>query len=617
MKSKWNTIALLGILMLIAAPAAALPDLNVTAIDAYHNDTRYSPFFNLSNEVDVTVSNDGGENAGEFNVSLYADDEFIDRIDVPALNAGSNTTVQFIWNPVGCDCQDGCSPVIYTLKAIADCDGDISEANENNNESTVQETAYWAGYSADEPLNAVLHGTIHGGLYYTTGDGAYASLYSAGSSTEVHYNDIGSAIPVGADIELARLNVHYTWSKTSGLGGVYPVMEVNITNSTGTYTVASAAEYNDRPCDSPAIGYDYPFGNYVYDITDYLMGESTITVTVKNVGPSGHNFCIAAPGIAILYEDDTKPEYEYWLVEGADLLEGGRRGGAGNLGLSECISNATFTGSVDTDRVRDAALGIVSAWGGEAVGSYNSYYWFNDNYLGDASMLGGYSSLYSNTVDDISMYVGASGNAQVGANVSDVTDCSFADQDNTVSFGDDGDSMMAANAFLLVEYTTPEAPISFLISGWVNDSDGNPVNDPDVVITNTNTGEDLIAETGAGSNYYRAVTCSYSVSAGDVLSFSVSGGTATSHAVTSAEMDAGGFELNLTGQAGICGDVTGNKIVDTGDVILLSNYVGYSGYTLVNEWAGDVTGNGVIDTGDVILLSNYVGYSGYVLNCTG
>ena len=66
---------------------------------------------------------------------------------------------------------------------------------------------------------------------------------------------------------------------------------------------------------------------------------------------------------------------------------------------------------------------------------------------------------------------------------------------------------------------------------------------------------------------------------------------------------------------GICGDVTGNIVVDTGDVILLSNYVGYPGYTRPNELAGDVTGNGVIDTGDVILLSNYVGYSGYVLNC--
>ena len=73
--------------------------------------------------------------------------------------------------------------------------------------------------------------------------------------------------------------------------------------------------------------------------------------------------------------------------------------------------------------------------------------------------------------------------------------------------------------------------------------------------------------------------------------------------------------------SGICGDVTGNGVVDTGDVILLSNYVGYypgnSNYALdtAQQWAGDVTGNGMIDTGDVILLSNFVGYTGYSLNC--
>ena len=603
MISKLSIITLLGMLMLFAAPASALPDLSVTAIDAYHNATDYSPFFNLSNEVDVTVENTGDALADASRVSLYADDEFIGKMDVPVLSAGTNTTVQFLWTPAGCDCEDGCSPTTYTLKAIADCDGMVTESNETNNESTTSETAYWAGYSADEHLTEVIHGTIRGGLYYTTGDGEYTGLYSGGSSMVINYNDIGSAIPAGADIELARLNVYYTWSRD------YPLMEVSITNSSGTYVVPSAAEYNDRPCDSPAIGYDYPFGNYVYDITNYIKGESTITVSVKNVGTQ--MFCPAAPGIVILYSDSTKPLYEYWIAEGADLLEGGRRGGAGNLGLSECISNATFTGSVDTDKVQNAALGIVSAWGGEAWGEWTSYYWFNDQYLGFGSMLGGYSSLYSNTVDGITMYVGSSTNAQVGANVSDVTG-SIANQDNTVSFGDDGDSMMAANAFLLVEYT-PEAPAPFLITGWVDDGSGNPLNDPDVVITNA--GEELIVQTGAGSNYYQTMTDSFSVSAGDVLSFSVSGGTPTSHAVTQTEMDAGGFEQNLTGQAGICGDVTGDGLVDTGDVILLSNYVGYPGYSLQNEWAGDVTGDGLIDTGDVILLSNYVGYPGYSLNC--
>ncbi len=46
-------------------------------------------------------------------------------------------------------------------------------------------------------------------------------------------------------------------------------------------------------------------------------------------------------------------------------------------------------------------------------------------------------------------------------------------------------------------------------------------------------------------------------------------------------LDADGFEQNAAiegRQQGICGDVTGNGV--TGDVILLSNYVGYQGYSL-------------------------------------
>ena len=608
MISKLSIIALLGMLMLTIAPAAALPDLGVTAINAYHNATGYSPLFNLSNEVDVTISNDGDENAGEFNVNLYADGEFIGKTDVPALSAGTNTTVQFLWTPAGCDCQDGSSPITYALKAIADCDSTITESNEENNELTTSETAYWAGYSADEHLTEVIHGTIRGGLYYTTGDGAYAGLYSGGSSMEIHYNDIGSAIPAGAEIELARLNVYYTWSK-----GGYPLMEVSITNSSGTYVVPSAAEYNDRPCDSPAISHDDPFGNYVYDITDYIKGESTITVSVKNVGTE--MFCPAAPGIVILYKDNTMPLYEYWLAEGADLLEGGRRGGAGNLDLSECICNATFAGSVDTGKMQNAALGIVSAWGGAAWGEWTSYYWFNDAYLGDGSILGGYSSLYSQTVNGITMYAGSSNDAQVGVNVSDVTGC-IANQDNTASFGDDGDSMMAANAFLLVEYP-PEAFAPFLITGWVDDSEGNPLNAPDVVITNA--GEEFVVQTGASSNYYQAVTSSFSVSTGDGLSFNVNGGTPISHTVTQDEMDAGGFEQNLTGQAGICGDVDGQNGVTIGDGIqvAMSTIYGTGDYPLADPWAADVDcANGItIGDGIQIAMSAIYGTGDYPLGC--
>lgn len=168
---------------------------------------------------------------------------------------------------------------------------------------------------------------------------------------------------------------------------------------------------------------------------------------------------------------------------------------------------------------------------------------------------------------------------------------------------------------------TPPTP--FRISGWVNDSNGDPVNNPDVAITNTNTGEEFVVVTVSGSNYYRAVTGSYNVSANDALSLDVDGVTAATPSVTQDEINAGGFEQNLTveGALSICGDVTCDGVVDTGDVILLSNYVGYYpgnlAYALnsTQKWAGDVTGNCVIDTGDVILLSNFVGYSGYTLRC--
>ena len=450
------------------------PDLTVTVLDAYHNRTYARPYFNLSNEVDVTVENTGNGTAGPSKVSLYVDDTFIDKTDVPALSAGSNTTVQFIWTPIGCDCEDGGSPVAYTLKAIADCDGEVTESNEENNVSTTQETAYWAGWSADEHLNAVLHGTIQGGLYYTTGNGSYTGLINKDQSKDFRYDDIGTSIPSGAEIEHARLNVYYTWSRNySDSVGFYPYMEVSVTNTSGTYVVSSDAEYNDRPCQNPIVSWNIPFGNYVYEITDYIKGEGTITVTVKNVGPVNSAFAITAPGIVILYNDPAKPTYEYWITEGADILEGGRRLGAGNLDLSDCISNATFAGSVNTGSVESATLGIVSAWGGESGSSDNSYYWFNNNYLGNMSILGGYSLFYNKTIDGITMYVGESGSAQVGANVSDVTG-SVADLDNTASFGDDGDAMMAANAFLLVEYGTQAG-----LCGDVNDD--SSVNMDDVM----------------------------------------------------------------------------------------------------------------------------------------
>lgn len=62
------------------------------------------------------------------------------------------------------------------------------------------------------------------------------------------------------------------------------------------------------------------------------------------------------------------------------------------------------------------------------------------------------ASLYEKTIDSISMYVGASGNAQVGANLTNVTAQYLKGSDNMAGQADDGDCMMPANAFLVVQY---------------------------------------------------------------------------------------------------------------------------------------------------------------------
>jgi hypothetical protein len=183
-----------------------------------------------------------------------------------------------------------------------------------------------------------------------------------------------------------------------------------------------------------------------------------------------------------------------------------------------------------------------------------------------------------------------------------------------------------------IEYAVLISPLvltPFLINGWVNCTNDDPVNGPIVTVTNLNTSEVFIAETNVSSNYYQVITSSLNVSTENVLRFNASNGNGNSiefeHTVTEAEMDAGGFEQNAEidcgGPAGICGDVNGDGLVMTGDgVRILENqtFVGNPAYFIDDLWAADVNGDGLVMTGDgVRILENqtFVGNPQYFLNC--
>jgi len=428
------------------------PDLTVSAVDAYHNNTVESPWFNLPNEVDIIVKNIGTANASSFYLCLYAGSELVGKQVVPGLARDNSTTVQFKWTPVGEDCFKDCtfseSSEDYTLKAVADCDYNVTESDEGNNELTTVETACYNGYMADEPLENVAHGKLRGGLIFTTGDGSYGCVNSPGATKEAQYE---ITLPEGVAVKLAQLNVYYTWCKPEH---VCPEMEVGITNETGTYVVPLEKRYNDIKCRGPDASWVYTWGDYIYNLTDYIRGSGTYTVTVKNVGSDYHSFCLAAPGIVLLYEDENARLIEYWLNEGADVLLGGRRSDGGSLALEECITPAMFTGSIETGNVVNATLGVVSVWAGSSwQPGQTNYLFFNGVVLGQG-VYHGNDEKYEGTIDSITMHIGST-NAQVGVNVSDITEY-LNDNDNVAGQGDDGDCMIPTNAFLVVEYSELE-----------------------------------------------------------------------------------------------------------------------------------------------------------------
>jgi len=588
------------------------PDLIVTAINAYHNSTSCTPWFNLSNEIDVTVMNNGGGAAGPSSVSLYIEGMFFDKLPVSGLGAGMSETVTFTgWKPIGDDCLQppcnyACLDKNYNLSAIADCDSNVAESDETNNVTSAVETACYNGYMADEPLENMFHGMLNGGLLFTTGDGTYGDVPDS-SYKDTNYQ---ITLPSGASVELARLNVYYTWhTDTTSC----PQFEVTIENASGTYVVPLDASYNDIKCYCAGAYYVYPWGNYVYDITSYIQGSGNYTVGVKRTGVTPVR--IVAPGIEVLYRDDTKPLIEYWLNEGADLLTGGRRGVEGYLAWWECINNATFQTSTQTREVVNATLGVVSPFCDDAP---NDILFFNGIELG-RGVYHGFGGTYLDTIDGLTMEVGST-NAQVGVNVSNVTALYQKGNSNVAGQADDGDCMMPANAFLVVEYATiPATP--FLIDGWVNCTTGEAVNGPSVVISNLDTGEVFTAQTDAGSNSYQVLTSSYNVSAGDELHFNVeSGSSEVDHTVTVSEMESGGFTQNVTvdcsGPVGLCGDVTGDDKVNMGDVTKLLWNQTYWGQYPVDAWSADVTGDDKVNMGDVTkLLWNQTYWGQYPLTC--
>jgi len=458
----------LAALVLEKEESSVEPDLVPSEIKCYHYEwweqfdrPKGDPWFNLTNYVNVTVENNGTGDAGSFKVKLYADDELLGEKTISGLASGSSTEEKFEWVPTGedpvswTDTADG-SIITYTttdrtydLKVVVDEVDEILEEDESNNDLTVSETVVWNGYIGDEPLQNYIHGTVKGGMLYTTGDSEYQGVGALGTTYGSDYTATYNLDMPGTPM-LSRLYLYYDWAQSPNKA---PKIGVTLTTpSGGAHTLSMDKGYNDYKGEFGI--YRYPWGTYAYDITQYVTETGSYSVSITNLNDGtdadfATEYAFAAPGILTVYENDSMPMKEYWINEGADLLMGGRRGDGGYLSYEECINTAVFPGSVSLDT---ATLGIVSPWADQAT---DDYVRFNDHLLG-SGLYQGYSTAATQQEDGIKMIIGAN-DAQVSVIASDVTSY-LNTSDNEVTQADNGDNMVVTNAFLMVSYSGTPLP---------------------------------------------------------------------------------------------------------------------------------------------------------------
>ena len=129
------------------------------------------------------------------------------------------------------------------------------------------------------------------------------------------------------------------------------------------------------------------------------------------------------------------------------------------------------------------------------------------------------------------------------------------------------------NATVAIAQSDPSLSTPFMVRGHVSYEDGSDCNDPAVTITNLNTSREWTAETNETSNYYQIMLASCDdVIAGEVLQFNAispdgSQSSVTEHIVTQAEVDAGGFEYNITLEFHP-GDVNGDGRITSADAAI-------------------------------------------------
>ncbi len=280
----------------------------------------------------------------------------------------------------------------------------LAQAPENN------------GYVGDKPLETYIHDTVKGDLYYTIGSSYYSGKVYPGDVYTVSHN---LNLPEGATVKLARLYNYWTWS-AEGMTGRYPEMKLSFNGE----ELKSEKEYSDRK----GWGiYDYPTGTWAYDVSAYVNSSGTFSTSIENTGPGVSYVCIGGVGLLVIYTAPDGKDIEYWINEGADMLNS--QMDENGIPLYDTTPNQTVCEMLRPDLqlpIRNAALWTITQSGN----------WENNTLIVNEEMFPG--------ICDGKPY------PDLEIDKRDITDCLKAGE-NTILFQAIGDYVVPSGAFLVIE----------------------------------------------------------------------------------------------------------------------------------------------------------------------
>ena len=376
-------------------------------------------FANESNEICGVIKNNGGSDAGAFNVS-FGIDAFGEEVRVDGLAADASTTVCVN------DSTERKAGESVTTIVIADCEGEISEANETNNVTVREETVVNNGYkgkryTGGDDITTWKTVELKGNMLYSPGDSYYlnASIYPHWTVYTANWTAGNLSVPVGASIEEARLYVIYRWDKAGVMHG-----EVNMTFNDEVQ--ALDAHYSDRKGHG---SWNYSSGMLAYNVTeDFKTSGNSAVLTNSHAG--GGNVSMQGMFLMVIYGDESEAKRKIIVNEGFDLLYGGS---SECTTVEEATAFAPLAGVIANISNKSARLITVApgASGSEGELIFNGHKW-----------------------TDVWNFAGAT---EIGIDDRDVT--AYLNTTNEAEFQSSGDYMEASNAILVVEHKDTEAPV--------------------------------------------------------------------------------------------------------------------------------------------------------------